>query len=105
MVSASAKSVTGLVPKVGSCPAWAQGPLCFQSRLGSLPPDPQHHPQTRSEGVSKHGNMFLPFCCALSLGCLQCQRIPSYPALLSLILTFFKHPETLQNSVMNTHMS
>ena len=81
MASASVKSVTGLVAKVGSCPVWARGPLCFQSWLGSLPPDPQHHPQTRFEGVSKLRNMFLPFCCALSQRYLQCQFIPSYPAL------------------------
>lgn len=78
MVSASVKSVTGLVAKVGSL---GTGPSLLPVMAGSLPPDCQHHPQTRFEGVSKLRNMSLPFCSVLSLGCPQCQFIPSFPAL------------------------
>lgn len=100
MVSASAKSATGLVPKV-SCPAWAQGPLC-SSRLGSLPqtlasssrPDLRESPS--AETCSFLSAVFSWGVSSANVSLLILHFI--------FYLDVFKHPETLQNSVMNTHM-
>lgn len=74
------KCDVGLVPKVGSCPAWAQGPLCFQSRSRAPCPQTSRHPQTRSESLQAQKRVPSFPLCSIP-GCLQCQRIPSYPAL------------------------
>lgn len=75
------KKCDGPCAKGGKLPGVGTGPSLLPVTARLPAPRPSRHPQTRSEGVSKRRNVFLPFRCALSLGCLQCQRIPSYPAL------------------------